>query len=250
MNRYFHSKLLSKIAFVAFLGLSSVLEADVKPAISEKVAVIEIGSSVVVKANKATVGQVFERLGIIVTFTSDNLANIILSRVMNGHKKGTIHEIVRWLVPSDNYMLAYEEQKSGNKKVLRLKQINFVSKNNAGSDMADNNSPLRKADFKSIEQQLRNAASEVNTQSENESLGITEQMRTAALVNQMQIGSQTHVNNTVSPLSQSDKSTNDMEQPTLQEQAQRSQALAVKQLQALMNAYQTVCQKNNVGGPC
>src|SRR5262245_32170297 len=105
------------------VGSAGAADPDLPPG---QVAVLDAGTFVVVEANQAALGVVLDqiktRLGIEISDTD----RIDLSRIVTGRRIGTVFEIIRWLTPSANFVLLYEERRPGDTTQPRLERIGFL----------------------------------------------------------------------------------------------------------------------------
>ena len=277
------SKLISAVAALA-LGAAVCVSsttppaaAEVKPPVAtstapEKVAVLDAGDFFSVEAHNATVAEVLEVLKKRLRLTFTNADRIDLARVVDGTRVGNIQHIMAWLVPSGGFVVFYEEQKPG--VPGRPERIGFLQGGtptaglpgqSPGAAAAQAEADAKKAG--TVKPQATASASGggaasaadvaskagkpdvPDTGGRHEYLTVPEQLAAATVNAQMDIDRQANDPTGQSPLPSFLNGSGNVANTTLEQQMQRTQALATAQLQALQSALRAAC-RGGANAPC
>lgn len=253
--------------------------AEPKPPIAtstapEKVAVLDAGDFFSVQAHNATVAEVLDVLKKRLRLTFTNLDRIDLARVVDGTRVGNIQHIMAWLVPTGGFVVFYEEQKPG--VPGRPERIGFLQGGTPNAGLAAGQAPAAAASQAEADagkaQKTRQQASAsasgggsgaaatdgaskagkpdiADTGGRHEYLTVPEQLAAATTNAQMNIERQANDPTGQSPLPGFLNGPGNVANTTLEQQMQRSQALATAQLEALQNALRAAC-RGGANTPC
>lgn len=279
------SKSISALAALALgtaLSVSSATPpahaAEAKPPIAtstapEKVAVLDAGDFFSVEAHNATVAEVLDVLKKRLRLTFTNLDRIDLARVVDGTRVGNIQHIMAWLVPTGGFVVFYEEQKPG--VPGRPERIGFLQGGTPTAGLAGQApgaaASQAEADAKKAGTGRPQATASASggggagatadganktgkpdvgdTGGRHEYLTVPEQLAAATTNAQMNIDRQANDPTGQSPLPSFLNGSGNVANSTLEQQMQRSQALATAQLQALQNALRAAC-RGGANAPC
>ena len=269
-------------AVVLLLVAVSVEAAEMTPP-SDRVAVLDAGTFVVVEAHHATLGEALAALGTRLGITLENTDRVDLARVVDGRRSGSLIEIVRWLAPDQNFVLLYEERRPNDPRPPRIERIGFLDTGKAPGEGTAAPRPMATAPPENmgrdavvatpivpvpragggprsgapaggggLGEDLRDDGSkpELSYTPMSEIKSVAEQLRAATPAAQLQIERDARAPDRIGAPPEFLRPQSDAAQTTLQQQAQRSQALAVEQLQALMEAFKAICRSAKGGGPC
>jgi hypothetical protein len=234
----------------------------------ERVAVLDAGTFLVVEVNQATIGEVLQRLAAHLKTELVNTNQLDLDRVIDGRKSGSLIEVIRWLVPEGGFIVISNQPEPGDPHLPKPLRITFLRPGAATpSDIANAvvGKPVDPAEVKSPQYaapsaSARSAANGVSRQSgpsdadlaagkpdipstpKSEIKSVAEQLEAQTPLAQLAIEAAAH-----DPMGQSPPPAflapqSDVAQLTLEQQMERSQALAVEQLGALMRAYRAAQQ--------
>jgi hypothetical protein len=117
------------LAHAAISG--SARAADPGQDTADRIAVLDAGTFLRVEARKATLGEVIERLKAHLNIEVTGSQLVDLSHVVDGSKAGTPSEVIRWLAPDASFILIFGEPKRGEPKPGKLERIGFVSSGTA-----------------------------------------------------------------------------------------------------------------------
>ncbi len=259
---------LIRYSAASALGLAlisaSVRGADPDPA--DRVGILDAGTFLRVEAHNATLTEVLDQLKARLKIRVSNSELLDLSRSVDGSKTGTPLEVVQWLAPGASFILIYDEPTPGETKPRKLERIGFLSSGTAvpSSGAAAPSAPPRESPTSTagtatsvgLPKPQRGAALSTNTASpspdeelkpgvppstpKSEIMGVADQLRALAPETQLAIEQQAHSPDPQTPPPGFLQPNQDAAQTTLQQQQERSQALAVEQLRALMEAYAAV----------
>lgn len=251
--------------------------AEPKPPIAlntapEKVAVLDAGDFFSVEAHNATVAEVLEALKKRLRLTFTNLDRIDLARVVDGTRVGNIQHIMAWLVPTGGFVVFYEEQKPG--VAGRPERISFLQGGTPTAGLSGQASSAAaaqaEADAKKAGTGKPQATASASgggataapdgankagkpdvpdTGGRHEYLTVPEQLAAATVNAQMDIDRQANDPTGQSPLPSFLNGPGNVANTTLEQQMQRSQALATAQLQALQSALRAAC-RGGANAPC
>ena len=259
---------------LALFGATAVLPAAAaEPQKTDKVAVLDAGTFVTVEAHNATLAEVLDRIGERLKITFTNTDRINLQQVVDGRKSGPLREVMEWLVPTGGFVMLYEERTPNDKRPARVERIGFVAWGNKSAEPSGTSTgPAKPAVTEKTTPNIpmqTNAGSSTqakpatpsardlkagkpdvaDTGGEGDIKSVAEQLRAASPNTQLDIEAQAHDPTGQAPLPAFLRPQSDVAQTTLQQQQERSQALAVEQLRALMGAYKAACT-GNPKGPC
>ena len=185
---------------------------------------------------------------------------------------------MRWLVPDRSFVLIYKDRAPGDTRPAKLERIGFLCARDgsrasapepgsaaARADSAPSRGPgaltgasgqpdrrPRTAIARTGSDTLRDRASgkpETPHTPKSEIKSVAEQLSAATPAAQMAIERDARAPDRQGPPPEFLRPHGDVAQTTLQQQMQRSQALAVEQLRALREAYKAACQAKGTG-PC
>jgi hypothetical protein len=263
------------VALFAFAGLLVQPVSAAEPQKTDKVAVLDAGTFVTVEAHNATLGEVLDRMGERLKISFNNTDRVDLTRIVDGRTSGSLRDVMTWLVPNGGFVMLYEERKPGDNRPAHVERIGFVAwgtqtarpgepssrpakpgvasagvpapaaRTPSGAGVTPGKAATQSAD-KSKEGSKPNIA---DTGGAGELKSVAEQLRSATTNAQLDVDRQAHDPTGQAPLPAFLQPQSDVSQTSLQQQAQRSQALAVEQLRALMGAYSAAC-KGTPGAPC
>jgi hypothetical protein len=269
-------------ALVLMLGLclaahpAGAVESDAAlaatPNAGQKVAVLDAGSAIRVEAENATVGEVLEALRTQLNITFFNMDRIDQSRVVSGSRFGSVNDVMAWLVPNGGFVIIYKEQERGESKPLRAERIGFLEGGNPTPGLPNAPAPIAarpvEANGKSVSGANRVTAvapsakrlfrrpskadqeagkPDVPDSGRSEIRSVAEQLRGATPL--AQLDTERQANDPNRPLPDFLRSYGDAAQTTLQQQQQRTQALAAEQLRGLIGALGAAC-RGTAGSPC
>jgi hypothetical protein len=256
---------LHRCAAAAALGFvlisAPARAADQDPVQADRVAVLDAGTFLRVEAHNATLGDVLDQLKAHLKLRVTNTQLLDLSRIVDGSKAGTPLEIVKWLAPGANFFIIYDEPDPWETKPRKLEQIGFLSPGTAvpptaaepglggqtgtvdavavtGSPVPHDGDAMASTSADNRDNELKPVVPSSTPKSEI--MGVADQLRAATPEAQLAIEQQAHSSDPQTPLPGFLQSNQDVAQTTLQQQQERSQALAVEQLSALMEAYKAV----------
>ena len=249
----------------------------------DRVTVLDAGTFLVVEAHGARLAEVLQHLETHLKITFANRERLDLSRIVDGRRVGTAFDVMRWLVPNHSFVLLYEERTSGDTRKPRLERIGFLNMGAAattggsapvsagaappegvpggvtratetalpggvlpGSRIPDSGAGTAAGP------DLRHDGSKPDMPSTpmTEIKSVAEQLRAATPEAQLEIERHAHAPGLRGAPPEFLRPHSDAAQTTLQQQAERSQALAVEQLRALMDAFKSACQGAMGDGPC
>ncbi len=237
--------------------------APVAAATSNKVVVLDAGSFVSVSADRATVGEVIAELSRRLGITFVGLEEIDTKQILDGTRIGPLKHVLRWIAADAGFLATYRE---GDKAGQRAERVAFLPKGERGTPKA---APTPAAAQPSLPGQVavapfsfdrpatgrkvrpsaddvRAGKPDIESEERSEVQSVAEQLTAALPASQLERERQA-----LDP-------TGEALQPpylsgagnaagtTLEQQMQRSQALATAQLKALMGALKAACS----GGPC
>lgn len=273
---------IAAVVGVAF-GLSAAAlhpagAAEVRPPIAtsaepEKVSVLDAGDFFSVQARNATVAEVLEVLKTRLKLTFVNTDRIDMARTVDGTRVGNIQHIMAWLVPNDGFVVFYEEEKPG--KPGRPERIGFLqggtptaglpspdgaggkaaaptdaAKNPKGGQQASAGAGAGAGGSATDSAATKAGKPDVaDTGGRHENLTVPEQLAAATNYAQLEIERQANDPTGQSPAPGYQNGPGNVANTTLEQQMQRSQALATTQLEALQNAFRAAC-RGGINGPC
>jgi hypothetical protein len=235
--------------------------------LAERVTVLDAGTFIVVEAHQATLGDVFDTLATRLGITFSNTERVDLARSVDGRRLGTVLEVMRWLVPDHGFVLLYEERTSDDARTPRLERIGFLSSGRTATtndiDARSSESvtaasgPARSVRLAPVggdsavvgspaeEPELPNDGTkpEVPSTPMSEIKSVAEQLWAATPAAQLAIEREAHAPAGPEAPPEFLRPQSDVSQTTLQQQAERSQALAVEQLRVLMDAFKAALPK-------
>ena len=239
---------------------------------AEKISVTDAGSRVTVEAHNATLNEVFERMTAQLKIKFVYTERLDLTRVIDGRTSGSLKDVMAWLVPSGGFMMLYGEDDANAARVTR---ISFVSTSAGGGKpgpMPSHKAMVTPASTPASTPLISQApptppavtpgpapapttaaaaaAPPVAPESRDVAVSVADQLRASTMQTQTaNAASAGGGSGSNEPAFMQGGNGNGGSQGSLQEQAARSQQLAVQQLQALMGAYKAACTGNPLG-PC
>jgi hypothetical protein len=277
------TSLVAVLLVMAAQGLSSAAESPslIAPPIAtgtapEKVAVLDGGGDLIsLEAHQATVAEVIEVLKTRLNLAFSNTDRIDMTRIVDGTRVGNIQHILSWLVPSGGFVVYYQEQKTASRSNPgRPERVGFLDGGpataGAPSALAQDPSKQTAAGSQNAAKPGPNGASAPASAGSNPNSGkgdttgkpnvadtggihqlltVPEQLRAATVDAQLEIDRQQHDPTGQAPAPAFLNGPNNVAGTTLQQQMQRSQALATSQIQALQQALSAAC-RGAPGAPC
>jgi hypothetical protein len=274
-NRPRFNRATAAVWFTALLcvGLLTVPAgaADPVPTDADRVAILDAGTFLRIEAHGATLGEVLDRLKTQLNIRVTNSKILDLAHAVEGSMAGTPREIVDWLAPGASFILIFEPPKPGESEPHKLERIGFLGPGNAkpspagGSRAAGSAAPPAPASTnpRSVTvTRLPNSGQSAATVTalgdrtkgglkpdsppsapNSEIKGVAEQLQAGTPEAQLAIEQHAHSPDPQTPPPGFLQPNQDVAETTLQQQQERSQALAVEQLRALMGAYQSACPR-------
>jgi hypothetical protein len=269
-------------AALALLFLSAGARAAEPDSPIDRVTVLDAGTFLVVEAHQAALGEVLEHLRARLDITFSNTERVDLTHIVDGRRIGSAFDIMKWLVPNHSFVLLYGEQKPNDPRRPRLERIGFLNIGTAattggtapGSAVAAPSESIpggvtaatRPASSGGVRPDsglpasagggaegpdLRTDGSKPDLPSTpmSEIKSVAEQLRAGTPDAQLEIERQARVPDRPGPPPEFLRPQSDAAQTTLQQQTERSQALAVEQLRTLMEAFKAACRSKG-DGPC
>jgi hypothetical protein len=230
-----------------------------------RVVVLDAGTFITVEARQAKLGEVLERLSQHLNVELFNTDRLDLQRIVSGRRSGPVDDIMRWLVPNGGFILISEDPSAKNLRP-KLARIGFLGP--GGATPADIASAAmgKPVDPAAVEtkrataapdfaagsgagKQTRPSATEIAigkpdtlSTSKSEIKSVVEQLETATPHAQLSVEAAARDPSGNSPLPAFLAPQGNVAQLTLEQQMERSQALAVEQLRALMDAFNAACK--------
>jgi hypothetical protein len=212
----------------------------------QKVSVLDRGNFIIVEAQQATLREVVEVLGTQLKVTFFNTERIDLSRVVDGRRAGSMRYVLEWFIPGASFILLYEEQRPGSTKEPRLDRIGFLESGSKEQRTANTSiavaPPLTNAFDTNVPNVNNGRGSggdggslklDLQDSRQTEIKTVAEQLQAAAFNTKLAMENQAQAPNGAPP---GFPRSGDVAQLTLNQQIQRTQALAVEQLRALVNS--------------
>jgi hypothetical protein len=289
------SRFASAAAIVLALTLlpASVHAGGPGPA-AERVAVLDAGSFIVVEAHGAKLGEVLDRIAArLKAELVINTTGLPLDRTIDGRTRGTVAEVLRWLVPGFGFVLIFDQPQKGDSRPPKLVRIWLTKPGERGVAAvvdAAAGKPAEAAKWKATPEEgakgkattgkapSRTAASvsagatgpgkrsrsssadvaagksDIPSTPKSEIMSVAEQLQAQTPQAQLAIEAAARNPARQGPPPAFLAPQSDATQLSLQQQTERSQALAVEQLRRLMDAYKAACGGTGQGGgqnnPC
>jgi hypothetical protein len=245
-----------------------VVNADAPDPAAERVAVLDAGTFLVVEVHQAKLGEVLKRLAAHLKAELFNTAQLDLERVIDGRKRGSLSEVIRWLVPDGGFILISEQPKPGDLHPPKLMRIGFL-RPGAATPSAIASAAVGKAvgpaevtpqQEAAPSRSGRSAATRVRRQSvppaadldagkpdipstpKSEIKTVAEQLEAQTPLAQLGIEAAARDPSGQSPQPSFLSPQSDVAQLSLEQQMERSQALATEQLRALIQAYKSLAR--------
>lgn len=250
---------------------------------SPKVAVLDGGDLISVEAHDATVAEVIEVMGKRLKLSFANTERIDTTRIVNGTRIGSIQHILSWLVPLGGFVVYYQEEKTQpSDKPGRPERIGFLDGGPANAGIPSGSTRESSKSGTTDAQKARAAAARggaatvtpggrpagpggagdtggggdttgkpdvADTGGIHQLLTVPEQLRASTVDAQREIDRQQNSPTGQGPSPAFLNGPNNVAASSLEQQMQRSQALATAQLQALRQALSAACSGGN-GAPC
>jgi hypothetical protein len=227
---------------------------------TDPVSVLDAGTFLVVDAHTTPLGEVLDRLKNHLAATVAHADRLDLSRLIDGHKSGTLTEILQWLAPNAGFIIIYSDKNGG---VRRVEQIGFLptgpaeqttsdarkqsssaggpaeAKNSVGDEAVSIRSPTTARVMSSFDTPESKGKPDLPYTKKDEVKGVAQQLHSVLPETQLATERQA---NSPAPTATPDflSSPNNVAQLSIQQQIERSQALATEQLRALIDAYKAV----------
>jgi hypothetical protein len=256
-------------AILGFTAISApARSADPGLETADRIAVLDAGTFLRVEAHNATLGEMLDRLKAHLKIEVSDSQILDLTRVVEGSKTGTPLEIMQWLAPGASFILIFDRPKPGEAKPGRLERIGFLGTGAAppsaiasaaigkpvdpievkppqeATPSPSARSPARGNGLQSTPSAADLAAGKPDIPStpKTEIKTVAEQLDAQTPTAQLAIeAAARNPGNQIAPPAflapQSDGA-----QLSIEQQMERSQALATEQLRALMEAYRAVRQ--------
>jgi hypothetical protein len=251
---------------VALLPPDAIGDAPDSPA--ERMAVLDAGTFVVVEVHQAKLGEVLRYLASHLKAELSNADQLDLERVIDGRKTGSLSEVIRWLVPEGGFILISEPAKPGDPHPLKLVRIGFLRPGDAmpssiaSAAVGKPGNPVQLAPREEAapspgarsavtggRRQSRPLAADLDagkpdipSTPKSEIKTIAEQLEAQTPTAQLAIEAAARDPSGEGPPPAFLAPQSDVAQLSLEQQMERSQALATEQLRALMEAYRAVRQ--------
>jgi hypothetical protein len=262
-----------RFGWVALVALALALpppeaKAEAPDPAAERVAVLDAGTFLVVEVHQAKLGEVLQRLAIHLNVELFNTAQLDLDRVIDGRKRGSLSEVIRWLVPEGGFILISEQPKPGDPHPPKLVRIGFLRPGAAVPSAIAGAAVGKPVDLTEVKPRqeatpspsTRSAATKVKRQSvppaadldagkpdipstpKSEIKTVAEQLEAQTPLAQLGIEAAARDPSGQSPPPSFLAPQSDVAQLSLEQQMERSQALATEQLGALIQAYKSARQ--------
>lgn len=244
---------------------------------ADKVVISETGTRVTVEAHNARLSEVLDRMKETLKLKFTYTDRVELDRVVEGRTSGSLREVMAWLVPNGGFMLHYDDEANA----TRATRISFMGASKGGgaarpATAARSGStpgsaqstpivtsappPVTPVTPTAVEPTHSPEPTTAANQPTPAPAGGISNDAIVSVADQLRASTQAQMGNAAASGGSGGsggassgpafmQSQGGGSQGTLQEQAARSQQLAIQQLQALMNAYKAACT-GNPNGPC
>ena len=232
-----------------------------------KIVIKQTSGGLTVETHGATLREVLDRMSGELKIRFSNSDRVDLTRSIDGRTSGSLRDVMAWLVPDGSFVVLYDDATDSDGKAVRIQRISFLSRGPQKPVKGGNHpvGPTNSAPKVTVTPDTHVVtaapppvaptvaptavpapAAPPAQAAADEPRSVTDQLRAAT--NQLASSS----GSSEGGQSQTPAFLNgpgDGSQQSLQQQAARSQALAVEQLNALMNAFKAACT-GNPNGPC
>ena len=266
-----------RMSFIrSFLAAASIIALlagglpGAQPAMAQdRVAVLDAGSFIVVEVHEAPLGEVLDRLRERLGVTITNTDMLDLNRRIEGRRSAPVMEVMQWLVPDANVLLLYAAQRPDDNRPARLERVTFFARGTAAPGIGINPDTLAarpggtqapvggagaavaagRPGGVGTQENLRTDGSKPEDSGgspaaaarSTDGVAVADQLQAMSPSWQLQQQQNAYRVGTTEPPPNFLRPHNDVAQTTIEQQQQRSQALAVEQLRALMGAMRNAC---------
>ena len=244
----------SRCARVSLVGLALALLpagllADTREP-ADRVTVLNAGTFLILEVHQTKLGDVLNRLAAHLKAELFNTDRLNLERIIDGRKRGSLEEVLRWLVRDGGFIIISEEPKPGDPRPPKLAGSTDRSKirDALRSVCCGAGEAIGPGDWAKAKADIAAGKPDIPSTSASEIMNIAEQLEAQTPKAQQAVEAAAHDPTGQSPIPAFLTPQGDTAQLSLQQQIERSQALAVEQLGQLMQAYKTVCRGLQSGG--